>query len=714
MAELLFELGVEELPAGFLAKAIIDLEALATERLATLRLEHEGVRVLGAPRRLTLSVVGLARSQRDLSEQVLGPAAKVAFDAEGRPTRAAEGFAQKNGVPASALRVVEVPGKGPYVAADRQEQGQGTSAILPRLLAELVRAIPWKKSMRWGSLDESFARPVHWLVALYAGEVVPLTLFGITSGRTTFGHRFLAPGAIELGGSIADYVARLRGARVLVDPAERRAAAAAELARIEVERGLRVRRDDTLLDEVANLVEWPRAVTGAFDEALLALPEDVIVSSMRGHQRYFATERVGGLDNRFVTIAGTVVADEALVASGNERVLRARLADAEFFFAEDRKTGLDAMADRLGGVVFQTKLGTVAEKAARLAGAGGARALSGATPECWARAARLAKADLVSKMVGEFPDLQGGMGRRYAELANEPPEVALAIFEHYLPRGGFESVPTAALGAALGLADRVDTLVGCFAVGLAPTGSGDLFGLRRAALATLHLLLERGWHTPLGTLVDEAATLLAGKITWTPALREKLLEFVRTRFEGLLVEPRRRDDQREPAVGLAADCVAAALAAGFEDVPDAAARATAVARLRDRADFEPLGVAFRRVANILDGQDASGVPDSAQFVHESEGALYAAFTAVRERVGAATERARTASATAASAAADYGVALAELATLEPHVARFFDGVMVLDPEPTVRRNRLALLGMVNAAFLRIADFRKLAVGQGPK
>jgi glycyl-tRNA synthetase beta chain len=687
-ADLLLEIGCEEIPAGFLARALGEWPALAAARLGAARLEQQGIACLGTPRRLTLIVRGLAAQQPDVTAEITGPPAKAGFDAAGRPTKAAIGFAQKNGVGVDAIRTVELPGKGAYLVVTRREVGVATTTLLPGLLAELIREIPWKKSMRWAGFDEAFVRPVHWIVALYGGEVVPLSILGVKSGRESRGHRFLAPQAIALAGSEADYKQKLRQAFVIVDPAARRTMIEAELGRVAEEERVAIRLDSALLDEVVNLVEYPQAVGGSFGGEFLEVPAEVIVSAMRAHQRYFATEKDGRLAPRFITVAGTVTRDVKVVRAGNERVLGARLSDARFFFREDRAVGLGKMAERLGGVVFQKDLGTVGEKVERLGRHVAARALAG-DAAAFDRARALCKADLLSKMVGEFPDLQGIMGGHYARLAGEPEAVASAIVEHYLPRSAADGLPKTAAGAALGIADRMDTIVGCFAVGLRPTGSADAFGLRRATLAVLNLLLARSWRTPLSTLVDEAAAALAGKIRWNDERRAEVLEFFRGRLRGLLCESR----------GLAADAVDAALAAGALDVPDAAARAQAVSRLRDRPDFEPLAVAFKRVANILrsDGGEKAGEPDVGRLVHPSERALWQAFSAARGRVGTLLgERA-------------YDQALAELASLKPAVDRFFDDVLVMDKDPGIKQNRLALLGAINSTFLHIADFRQLAV-----
>lgn len=687
-AELLVELGTEEIPAGFLARALAELETMLPAALADARLAHGAVQVWGTPRRIALSVAGLADRQPDVSERVVGPPVGAAFDKEGKPTRAALGFAEKNGIAPEALERAEVPGKkGEYVVGTRREPGRPAAQVLPELLAKLLAVVPWPKSMRWGVPDVQFVRPVHWLVALFGGEVLPLSFAGIKAGRTSRGHRFLAPSPIQLDGTASGYVAALRDAFVIVEPARRRTVITAELARVEAESGARVRPDEALLGEVTFLVEYPVAVCGTFPEAFLEVPEEVVVSAMRAHQRYFSMEDAGGkLTNRFVTIAGTITRDESVVRAGNERVLAARLSDAQFFFREDQKRSLDDLAAKLDGVVFQKKLGTIGQKVGRV------RALAGDVARFVEvdhalvdRAAALCKADLVSSMVGEFPDLQGVMGRHYARLAAEPAEVCAAIEEHYLPRGAGGALPRGAHGAVVGVADRMDTLLGCWSVGLQPTGSADPYGLRRAALGVLSILGDRGWAIPLSWLVERAAALQSTQAG--AEVRAAVLEFLRTRLRGALAE----------APEMAGDCVDAALAAGFEDVPDARARALALSRLRARTDFEPLAAAFKRVANILKGEAAHGAPDPAAFVEAEEKALWTSYSDIQER---AETRLRE---------KDYGGALTILAELKAPVDRFFDKVLVMDKDERVKKNRLALLGSINATFTRIADFRQLAV-----
>lgn len=688
--DLLLEIGAEEIPAGFLARALVDLRDRAEAALAEARLETTGLRTVGTPRRLTLIATGIADRQPDVEEEVVGPPARVAFDEAGAPTKAAVGFADRNRVEVSALRRGEVAGKkGEYVLCTRREAGRDAVEVLPALLADLIATLPWPKSMRWAEREEAFVRPVQWLVCLLGGEVLPLGYAGVQADRLTRGHRFLAPDILELDGSAEHYEQALREAFVIVDPAQRRTMIQAELTRIETETGATVRPDEALLAEVANLVEYPVGLCGGFSADFLEVPEEVIVSAMRSHQRYFAmSDLAGRLANRFVTIAGTITRDVAVVRAGNERVLAARLADAQFFFREDRKRSLDDFAERLDSVVFQKKLGSIGDKVRRVRAA--SRALAervGVHVALADRAAALCKADLTTHMVGEFPDLQGDMGRHYARLAGEKSEVCDAIAEHYQPRGAGDDLPAGDVGALIGLTDRLDTIVGCFAAGLAPTGSADPYGLRRAALGVLRVLTERQWPLDLAALVAGAAAELEGTVEVTEDTRGEVLEFLRVRFRGLLAD----------VLELPADCVDAALAVGFHDPHDARARAEAVARLRARADFEPLAVAFKRVANILKGQPSPGDPAPDLLREEQERALWSAFQEIHGRVEGRLE------------SRDYHGALQILTELGAPVDQFFDAVLVMDDDARVRQNRLALLGRINDTFNRIADFRQLAV-----
>jgi glycyl-tRNA synthetase beta chain len=703
-ADLLFEIGCEEIPARMLARALAELPALVEERLAAARLAHHGVRALGTPRRLAVIVKQLADRQPDLHEEIVGPPASAAVAADGSLTRAGQGFAAKNGVSPEALVQREVAGKkGRYVIALRSVAGRDARALLPQLLVDLAGAIAWPKSQRWSWGETTFVRPVRWLVALLGGEVVPLTWAGLTSGRDSRGHRFLANRAVEIP-SPDGYADALRAAHVVVDPAVRCDLVRAELARLERDTGLRVRPDDELLAEVIHLGEYPVGLCGSFDRAFLEVPEELIVTEMRNHQRYFAMEDARGhLANRFATVMATVVKDPDVVRRGNEYVIASRLADARFFFGEDQKKSLEQWNERLAPVVFQARLGdaakTVGAKLARIEAITGALVDRVACNQDVARrAAHLCKADLASAVVGEFPELQGVMGKHYARLAGLPDEVAVAIEEHYFPRGQGGALPSTAEGALVAIADRIDTLVGCFAAGLQPSGSADPFGLRRAALGVLQIVLDRGpggahytadtgWPMRIDVLIDIAHTAYADTLA-TAVAREPLREFFRTRLRGLLVED-----------GLAAQDVDVVLGVSADEPCDARMRARAVAVVPSVARE-----VFKRIANILDDAKAkqhliSGEVKPGAFVSAggAEARLWNAFTERQDRLSHALEHRQ------------YRDSFAVLAELGPDVAAFFDrgGVMVMDPDPVLRENRLSLLSRIYEPFARIADFRQL-------
>ncbi|HEU4734583.1 MAG TPA: glycine--tRNA ligase subunit beta [Kofleriaceae bacterium] len=706
-ADLLFEIGCEEIPAKMLTRALAELPGLVEARLTAARLGHAGVRVLGTPRRLAVIVKQLADRQPDLKEEIVGPPASAAFAADGSLTKAGQGFAARNGVDPGSLDKREVAGKkGLYVVAVRSVVGQDARGLLPDLLIDLARSIAWPKSQRWGWGETTFVRPVQWLVALLGGDVVPLSWAGLTSGRRSRGHRFLANHAVEIAGAEA-YVEALRAAHVVVDPELRRDLVRAELARLERETGLAVRPDEELLGEVIHLGEYPVGLSGAFDPAFLEVPEEIIVTAMRTHQRYFAMEHPGGkLANRFATMMATIVADPAVVQRGNEYVIASRLADAKFFFAEDRKKSFEQWNEKLASVVFQAKLGdrakTIGHKIRRIEANTAALAERvRCDRDAAARAAHLCKADLASSVVGEFPELQGVMGKHYARLADMPDAVAVAIEEHYFPRGQGGALPSTLEGALVALADRIDTLVGCFAAGLAPSGSADPFGLRRAAIGILAILLgtetlfatassagsDREAPLRVDELIDLASRAYGDTLDTAPA-REPLREFFRTRLRGLLVED-----------GLAAQDVDVVLGAGADDPCDARLRARAVAVVPAAARE-----VFKRIANILDDARAkrhliSGEVKPAVFVAKdgAEARLWNAFTARTERLGRALDQHQ------------YRDSFVVLAELGPDVAAFFDrgGVMVMDPDPILRENRLSLLQRIYEPFARIADFRLL-------
>jgi glycyl-tRNA synthetase beta chain len=697
MADLLFEIGAEEIPAGFLPPALQQLQDDLSRALGAARLGCGEIQSLGTPRRLAVFARDVAARQADATSQALGPPWSQAFDAEGKPTPAALGFARSQGVDPSRLERFQTP-KGERIAVTRVERGRKAEAVLPGILESLVAGLRFRKAMRSRWDEVAFARPVRWMVALYGGRPLRVRYGEVVSGKATFGHRFLAPRAIALRGTPEDYVARLRRAFVEVDPRERRIAIQSELARVAHRTGGRVRPDEPLLEQVTWLVEHPTAVLGTFDRASLELPPEVVVSEMRNHQRYFAVlDAEGRLANRFIAISGTPVVDPRVVRHGYERVLRARLADARFFFEEDRKRPLaDRVAD-LARRTYQARLGTELDRATRIGeiAAALARALGREDLVADVReVARLCKADLGTGMVSEFPELQGIMGARYARLEGIRPEIADAIEDHYRPVGASAEMPRGDRGALVGLADRLHQLVGILGAGEKATGAADPYGLRRAAIGALRIALDRGYHLSLSAAVEATLDSLAGVrlAAERPEVAAQALEFLRGRIRALWSE-------EHPA-----DLVEAVLAAGFDDPLDARQRLLALAGLRGRPDFLPLATAFKRVANIQEKAPRGGeaAVEPALLEDAAEKALFSEIARVE------------AEASALRAARDWPGVLRAVATLKPSVDAFFDDVLVMADDPRLRHNRLALMRRVGALFADVADFRKIqaeAAGQ---
>ncbi|UJR80794.1 glycine--tRNA ligase subunit beta [Sandaracinus amylolyticus] len=683
-AHLLLEIGTEELPASFVAKALKELPGILTQLLDHARIGHGSASSYGTPRRLAVLVHDVADRQTDLEEEVLGPPKAAAFEADGRPKKAAEGFAKKNGVSIDQIRVVATD-KGEYAAVTRRETGRAASEVLPAILSDACAKIPFPKSMRWGQGDVAFGRPVHWLVALHGKHAIATQFAGIASGTRTRGHRFLAPREIEMPEASA-YLAVLREAHVLADESERRRVMVDRLAAKAREIGGDLVPDEFLVEENASLVEEPHVIAGSFEDAYLSLPDEVIVAVMRGHQRYFAAKAKGAdrLMPRYLAVVNTALFP-ATVTNGNDRALRPRLADARFFVETDRQTPLADRTSKLDGIVFQAKLGSVGEKTVRV----GELAARLSNDSRAVKAAPLAKADLVTLIVGEFPELQGLMGRWYALQQGVEPEIADAIRDHYLPKSASDAVPSAPLSAALSIADRADTLVGCFGIGIVPTGGADPFALRRAALAIARTALEGPIDVDLRDVLAaawRAYDAQGKKLSEKDEVLAKLDEFFRTRLRGLLSE------QQGHPVDLVDACLGAWEGRSIRDL---AARVRALAELRKMPAYESLAVAFKRAYNIA--KDApSGDPDPALFDHEAERALAARFSEIRSRVEIATQ------------SGDYVAALTLVAKeLREPIDRFFDQVFVMVDDARVRDNRLRLLGAIARTMTRIAHFHLL-------
>ena len=680
--DLLLEIGTEEVPAHVMPHLLADLKRLAGDMLAARRIAYESLRTIGTPRRSALLVTGLAERQEDVSTETRGPSVAIAFDAEGNPTKAGAGFARGQGIEPSAL--IQRDG---YVYAAVHEKGAETAQLLTEMLPELIRAIPLPNSMRWGDLDFRFIRPIRWLVALYGTDVVPFTLANVTSGNTSRGHRTLAPQDFVIA-SPADYEAACEKAYIIVDPERRRAMICEQIVAVAKECGGTAEITPDLLEEVLYLVEYPTALSGAFEEKYLALPAETVITPMRDHQRYFPVKAAdGSLLPVFITVRNGGKEHLDVVAHGNERVLRARLADAQFFFDEDRKKSLAEHREKLRTVVFQQGLGSMYEKTERLMElvtaivedlAPDAAAYEAMEPDA-RRAAELSKADLVTGMVTEFTELQGIMGREYALLDGEKPGVARAIDEQYMPRFAGDELPQSDLGFALSVADKVDNIVGTFSQGRIPTGSQDPFALRRQALGLVLMLIERESGLILGDLVEEACDLYDLDMALCQKMQVYVADFIRLRLKNVLTERGVRYDVQE-AVLTDVDCVA--------DVP---VRAAYVERLLASDGADALVQSFVRVGNIARAAE-TGIVDSALFAAQEEGGLLSAYE------NAVTARAEGADPLAAEQA------------LAKAIDAFFDAVMVMDKDERVRANRLALLKAIDNYLLQTANYSKIVLG----
>ena len=687
--DLLVEVGVEEIPAGYLAPALSALEERTAKVLTDAGLPFQKIQTWCTPRRLALAVWQLAERQEDMVQEVTGPPVKAAYDANGTPTKAAEGFARGQGVSVTELITVETP-KGPYLAVRKEMKGRDASVVLAEMLPGLILGLPFPKYMRWGKGEIVFVRPIHWLVAVLEGKVLDMALGSIKAGNISHGHRFLHPGPVEIN-SPDEYEEKLKAVEVYVRSDDRMRMVEQEIDRVIKESGqpLTLVPDPELVDEVANLTELPVAILGRFNKRYLAMPADIPITAMREHQRYFAvTDENGKLAPHFVAINNTRTRDMSVVARGHERVLRARLDDARFYFEEDRKTKLEAKQDELKRVVFHTLLGTSWQKVERFTRLADhlADLLDPEVKPVLLRAASLCKCDLVTGVVSEFPALQGIMGREYALLDGEDPLTAQAIYEHYLPVRAGGDLPQSSAGALLSLADKIDTICGCFGVGLTPTGAADPFALRRQALGVINIILDRSYRISLAELIEFA---LGGLTDWlkkpVDEVKAEVMEFFRLRLKN-----------QATGRGASTDGAEAVLALHHDDLVGADARVWALESIKQQPDFNDLAVAFKRVVNIIKkfGQRDGFDPDMAAASQEK--ALFRAAKAVEDQA----EKLRKMD--------DFSGLLERIVGLKPEVDAFFDHVLVDDPDPEVKDNRLALLTRVSRLFDQVADFSKIS------
>jgi glycyl-tRNA synthetase len=689
--DFLLEVGCEEIPAAMLPGARDSLASSLRRTLEDRGLAASGCRGYCTPRRLAVLLTGLPARQKDRTEQVVGPPARAAFDATGAPTPAAVGFARAQGIEPSALKRVSTP-RGEYVGHEKLIRGRSGPEILQEVVPEVVRALGFPKTMRWENQPLSFVRPIRWLAALWNDQVLPVAVAGVSSGRRSFGHRALGNRQVRLR-QARDYAGALKKAGVWADDVLRRKSIVAALGRgTAAARGTLLRHEGTL-EEVTHLVEAPLVLAGGFDSSFLALPREILLATMRHHQKYFGiVDRRGALLPRFLAVADQHADRGGIIRHGNERVLRARLDDARFFWGEDRKIRLEERAGRLRGILFHDKLGTMTQRVERLRALAPELAgqLKEVDPASLERAVMLCKLDLTSEMVKEFPELQGIMGGIYAREQGEREEVCEAIYEHYRPASLDEETPRAPLGCALSIVDRLDTLAALFAVGEAPTGSRDPFGLRRTGQGLVKILLDRALHLPLDTLLAKAMEVV--ELQEAPIVgsrRDRLQalgEFIRGRVRFILEQ-----------AGHRFDLVNAALASGGLDPLDVRLRVAALESLREDANFAAISLSFKRIRKIL-AQAAQEVSlDPGALREEAERRLYERLSEARQRLGELVAR------------RDYVQALQILAALRPPIDLFFDKVLVMDKDPVLRRSRLGLLRALSEMFLSLADFSEVAV-----
>jgi glycyl-tRNA synthetase beta chain len=683
--ELLLEIGTEEIPAAFLPKAIIDMEEIIRKELSGRRIHHGDIKAMATPRRLCLYIADLADRQEDQLIEKMGPAKNVAFDKDGNPSKAALGFARGQGLDVTELDTITTD-KGEYLCARKKITGEDTNTLLPGLLIKFIGSIPFRKSMRWSNLEFRFARPIHWIVAIFGGETIQFTIENIKSGNESYGHRFMSPKPFIVK-NFKDYLTKCKENFVIVDPEERRKTILQEAGKAAADVNGKIFYTTDLLETVTYLTEYPTAVRGSFDKEYLRIPKEVLTTSMIVHQKYFPVVDEGGsLLPYFITINNTLARNPSVVARGNEKVIRARLADAKFFFEEDQKTPLDMHFDKLKQVVFHTQLGTSYEKAMQFRELAQyiTDRINPALKETVDRTTILAKADLETQMVCEFTELQGIMGREYARIAGENPVVAKAIYEHYLPVAAGGDLPETDEGAIVSIADKMDTIVGFFGVNMIPTGTADPYALRRQALGIINIILNKQYFLRLDDLIDKSMAILGKKLKRPSAeIKVDVLEFFKGRFENQLIS------QGHPY-----DVVDAVLTTGISDIVRSTKRIEAMEIFKSHADFEPLAIAFKRVGNITKGFE-NGSVDSSKFDSDEEKRLFDVFLRIREQVFRHIDR------------DDYRSALSELALLRKPVDDFFENVMVMAKDDTIKFNRLSLLKEISNIFHRVADFSKI-------
>ncbi|MFI5322260.1 MAG: glycine--tRNA ligase subunit beta [Thermodesulfobacteriota bacterium] len=690
--ELILEIGTEEIPAGFMKDAIDNLSEIASRELAESALSYGNISSFGTPRRLTLRVTDLSDKQEDQSRESYGPPVRIAFDEKGNPTKATIGFTKSQGVDVSELVRVERE-KGEFLAVIREIKGQKTEKLLKEILPRIIAEIPFRKSMKWGDGETVFARPIRWILAVYKGKTIHFNVEEVKSSGKSYGHRFMNPKSFAVS-DWSDYAKGLEKGFVILNQDERKGLIEKGIHELADKLGGTALNDEELLETVTHLVEYPVVLKGNFEERFLELPKEVLISVMKNHQKYFplfAKSDDGKLLHNFIFVAGTKAKDSQVVVKGNERVIKARFTDARFFYDEDRSTPLIEKNNKLKGMVFLSNLGTYQDKMERLKELATdiGRELGLEPHADITRAAELSKADLATQMIFEFPELQGIMGRYYALLSGEKKEVARAIEEQYKPTSREADLPETAIGSVLSIADKADTISACFISGLVPTGNSDPYALRRQAIGILNIILDKNYHLninellrgSLKTIIDQ----MAGKFSDPQGIiLAEVSGFIKERFRNIMISD-----------GFPQDVVEAVISAGFDDPVEAKRKIEALSEFRKAPGFDSLGIAFKRVVNIVKGQPKDGVKESL-LVEPVEKELFLSFTETREKVGRKIiDR-------------NYSESLSIMKELKEPVDKFFDNVLVMDENLELRRNRLSMLREIRELFFKIADFSKLS------
>jgi glycyl-tRNA synthetase beta chain len=714
--ELILEIGTEEIPAGFLGEAIKTLCSIAEQEFKDSLLSYKDISTFGTPRRLTLRVTGLSDKQSDKTVETIGPSKRIAFDESGTPTKAAIGFAKAQGVGVKDLVIVEGE-KGELVAVRRKIKGERTEKVLRKLLPKIIFSIPFRKSMRWGDNDITFARPIRWILAIYGGKTVPFRLGEVKSGAKTKGHRFMAPHPFRVR-NWDEYINGLDKGFVILDQEKRRRIIKRDAEQIAKELGGTPLEDEELLETVTHLVEYPVVLKGDFDKEFLELPKEVLISVMKNHQKYFPvfsnSNRRSTSDDQillphFIFVSGTPIKNPNIVIQGNERVIKARFRDAQFFFKEDTKLPLSEKLHKLRSMVFLSDIGTYYDKTERMKNLvgfiGNRLGFTHESVQDLKRAAMLSKADLATQMVFEFPELQGTMGKYYALISGEKEEVARAIEEQYMPTSREGKLPETVFGAILSIADKVDTISACFISGLTPTGTSDPYALRRQAIGIINIILNKEFHLGLREIFNSSLCWILDQLhekkpdfpappkePFSSPLLTEILNFIVERFKNLMVSEGFPQDVVDAIISAEGDYAG-------DDIVETKRKIEALAEFCKAPDFDSLAIAFKRVVNIVKGQPRDKF-NQELLIEPTERLLYQAYSEVKQGVEKSiSER-------------NYKEALFQMKNLKETIDKYFDEVLVMDKDEKIRKNRISMLWEVRDLFFRVADFSKMRVEVG--